>query len=547
MLLSSIVPASLCVDRVVISGQGIEMYVTSRSTFAACPSCGAVSGRVHSRYTRTLHDLPISDQTARLIVTVRRFRCDNRTCPRRTFAEPLEEIAPAHARRTRRRTDALRSLGLIAGGEAGSRLSAELKLTTSPDTLLRILVQTPLPVPVTPRVLGLDDWALARGRRYGTLLVDLERHQRVDLLPDRSAETLAAWLRCHPGIEVISRDRSPEYARGAREGAPDAHQVADRWHLLKSLRETLEHVLNRLHAQLRSLPALASTPDRPPPLRPRRLRPPSAPERARQQASRQRRQDDYQAVHHLLRQGVPQRTIARQLGLSRTKVRRFAQASCFPERGEQRPRPSRLDPYLTFLQQRWAEGCTNASQLWRELRACGYSGCRQQVARWAQAQRTQPAPTTPNWRRSPPLRPAAPDRSPSLSTVPAPRQLAWLLLKRGDELDAKEQALLSRLQQLPALRQSYTLAQRFLTIVRQRLADELDGWLAACLASDLPDFQTFAASLQRDLPAVRNALSMEWSNGQLEGQVNRLKVLKRQMYGRASFSLLRLRVLANSP
>jgi transposase len=209
---------------------------------------------MHSYYRREPRDVPISDQAVQLHLHVRRFRCLVPPCPQRTFAERLPEVVPVAARRTRRLTSALQTLAFATGGEAGARLSHRLHMPVSPDTLLRIMRRAPCPVIPTPRVLGVDDFALRKGCRYGTLLVDLERRRRIDLLPDRTPSTLRDWLVPRPAIEVIARDRSTEYARGATEGAPQARQVADRWHLLHNLREALERMLYRRHAQLERLP-----------------------------------------------------------------------------------------------------------------------------------------------------------------------------------------------------------------------------------------------------------------------------------------------------
>jgi transposase len=520
---------------------------------ASCPTCQQPSLRVHSRYCRTPRDLPVSEHPIGLLLHVRRLFCDNPACPRRTFAERLPNLLPVRAQRTIRLTHTLQIVANALGGKAGARLATKLRMGMSHDTLLRLIRQSTTVVPVTPRVLGVDDFALQKGRIYGTLLVDLEQHQPIDLLPDRTADTFAAWLRDHPGVEVIARDRSTEYARGATDGAPNALQVADRWHVLKNHREALERMLGRLHAELTHLPELpgvggSPTPATPPLLRALRL--PSLREQAIRQAARDRRVARYHQVQTLHQQGVPLLQIASRLRMSRATVRKFAAAAVFPERAEKRRQSSMLDPYVPYLQQRWQDGCTNASQLWREIREQGYPGVRKQVARWVHQHRSEPAPTGPKkYRHSSEARGQTAEESATTAagaTAPAlaaPRRLVWLLLRRSAEFDAEESATFSRIQQHAEVARAIELAREFQAMVRQRRPELLDEWLAACLESGILELQSFATGLQHEYASIRAALSEPWSTGQVEGQITRVKLAKRQMYGRAKFDLLKQQVL----
>ena len=473
----------------------------------SCPTCQQPSLRVHSRYCRTPRDLPVSEHIVRLLLHVRRFFCDNEACTRRTFAERLPNLLPFRAQRTRRLTRTVQNVAAALGGKAGARLASKLRMGMSHDTLLRIIRQTEPVAPVTPRVLGVDDFALKKGRVYGTLLVDLEHHQPIDLLPDRTADTFATWLRDHSGVEVIARDRSTEYARGATDGAPTALQVADRWHILKNLSYALERMLGRLHADLAQLPQPTIDDSAPtaPPRSVRPLRLPSLGEQAARQAARERREARYQQIQALYQQGVPMLQIATQLGMGRATVRKFVAAAAFPERAVQRRQSSILDPYVPYLQQRWAEGCTNASQLWREIQARGYSGVRKQVARWAHHQRSEPAPTGPKKYRGNSKGglhrtkdKANTNGAATHAALVAPRQLVWLLLRNPSQLDGEEAATFERIQQHPDVAHAQALAQEFQAMVRQRRAEALDGWLEASRESGIPELQSFATGLQHD-------------------------------------------------
>lgn len=541
-----VVPSALfdlpgcALDEVRLTISAIVLVAHTTLVEANCPSCAQPSGRIHSHYHRTPRDLPFSTKPVRLLLQVQRFFCDQPTCPRRTFAERLPDFLPRKAQRTARFTAAVQAVAFANSGEATARVGRTLQLPLSPDTALRTLHQAPALNPPTPRVLGLDDFAFRKAHTYGTVLVDLERHQPVELLPDRTAATLATWLEAHPGVEVIARDRSTEYARGAKDGAPAAVQVADRWHLLQNIREALERELTALRSRLARL----ELPSECPTVAARgRLKPVSATERARQQQSREERLARYERVKQLATAGVTQREIARLVGLSRGTVIDYLRAPEFPERTASQVLPSRLDPYLPFLQQRWAEGCTNSSQLWREVVARGYRGGRIQVARWAQQQRTTPAPTTPKQYRDKQSPVAPVQRAKPTRELPPLRQLAWVMVKQPAHLSDDEQHLLTRFQEDTSFARAYKLGQRFVGLVWERNEAGFAGWLQDAKASELPALRAFAEKLSEDAGAVQAALREPWSTGQVEGQNTRLKCIKRQMYGRASFELLRRRVL----
>lgn len=517
-------------DQVALDGDVIVIAVQANAPSSSCPLCGQPSDRIHSRYTRTLADLPWHGKSVRLELRVRRFFCLASQCARRIFAERLPKVAKAYARTTDRLHEAHRLIALALGGEAGSRLATSLAMATSADTLLRRIENLPRLPSASIRVLGVDDWAWRRGHRYGTILCDLERHRPVDLLRERSAQALRDWLKHHPEIRIISRDRADDYIKGASDGAPQAVQVADRWHLLRNLREMLTRILDRHHATVRQ--AARSMADKPAPT------PPSVPPRtrsrrnqARSESRRARRLQRFEEVKRLHGQGIRQRTIAKQLGMHRSTVRRFIRALSFPERA---PRQGyrRADPSEPYLKRRWAEGCRNAALLARELRAQGIKrsdfSVRRQVASWRERLSSDSAVAAPR----------------SIN-YPSSRRVACLLLKKDDALEADEQVFLQNLQQQSSeLQVTAELARDFSRMVRQRQHRAWNHWLTrACAPGAAKELRTFAEGLQKDAAAVKAALKLKWSNGQVEGQVNRLKMLKRQMYGRAGFDLLRQRVL----
>jgi transposase len=519
--------------------QQMRLTVCSIQDESVCPLCQHKSERVHSHYHRTLADLPCANLQVTLDVQVRRFFCSNPACPRRIFTERLPDIVVPWARRTKRLADAQTQMGLLTGGSVGEQLSLTLRIPSGDDVLVRLVRRTGPPATPTPRVLGVDDWAIRKGHTYGTVLVDLETQQVVDLLPDRESETLAAWLKDHPGVEIISRDRAGAYAEGATKGAPQAQQVADRWHLLKNLGEALLKVLEGHARALKQLSKTDPQPKIPPSVT---VLPPSPPTTTSQktegQQPRARRYARYEEVHRLLRQGMSLKAIAAQMGLDRKTVRKYIAAETFPER-QPRIRFSILNPYKAYLIQRWQEGGCNVRQLFREIQQQGYPGGLGVVSQFMAELRRQNG--------LPPYTRMFTDKGQPLSLPPdplTPRKATWLVLSRPETLQAEDLQLIDRMRAVHSeVELAIDLAQSFATLVRQHREEPFDPWLERAKASPLPSFRSFAAGIRHDYAAVRAALSLPWSNGQVEGQVNRLKFLKRQMYGRAKFDLLRIRVL----
>lgn len=538
-------PESLRIETVEFDSEQTTMLLTVSCTTpsACCPLCQQASTSIHSHYTRTLTDLPCLGWQTRLIIQVRRFFCHNPLCRQRIFTERLPNITTPWSRRTQRLAHVQEQLALAVGGIASERLAHLLQLPTSLDTFLRLIRRRPTTEHPTPHVLGVDDWAIRKGHQYGTLLVDLETHEPVDVLPDRTTESLRTWLETHPGVAIISRDRAGNYAEGARLGAPHALQVADRWHILKNLGEALTKILDNHRRQLQQLPALPlpATPLTPSltldEIEQETKLTPS--QQARQAARRQQRLERFEAVQDLFQQGWSLSAIAAYLGLDRKTVRKYAHADTFPERQPRSPQASLLDPYKSYVWQRWHAGCRNAAQLLREIREQGYRGgntvLRQFIAHMRKALHLPP--------RTRMIRPAQ-TLSENSERPMTPRRATWLILQAPDQITDTIQDQIDHMRTMhPNVDSAISLTQDFANMLRTRTVSHLDTWLEAATDSGLPPLRSFANGIRRDYDAVRAGLELEWSTGQVEGQINRLKFIKRQMYGRANFDLLRLRVL----
>lgn len=536
------------VERVQRSGVcGLTISARSRRDAARCPDCRHRSTAVHGYYQRRPADLPLLGFRVRLELRVRRFSCTTTYCRRRTFGEQLPTLVAPRAQRTRRPVRAQSRIGVALGGETGARLARHLGMPTSAATILRLVRRTPLPRAPLAAVIGVDDWAMRKRQRYGTIIVDLERRCALDLLPDRTADTLSLWLRDRPGITLVARDRSPEYARGIAAGAPDAVQTADRWHLLFNVRQMVDRWAAGAHGRLRGLPSLATTEARAVRAEPF---PRTRSDLLLAHDSRARRMAAYDDVRRRYLVGETLLAIARATGLARSSVRKYAYAKSFPERAARAPGPRMIDPYLPYLEARLAEGCENAAELWREIAKRGYAGTKKQVNRWLQERRTTPASRTPSrWRKA--SMTYSSGRAPG--TVPSPKQLAWLITKQPDMLTSDEAAAIAALQQDPEAARVCELVRRFVNLIRscslqgdQRWTDPIgtfDRWIADATACGIRAVETFAKGLAQDGNAVRAALTMPWSNRQAEGQITKLKLLKRSMYGRAKLDLLRQRLL----
>ena len=523
----------------------ITLRVQSTQTRAPCPLCATPARRIHSDYGRTLADLPWAQYRVCLQLRVRKWFCGNRRCRRRIFTERLPTVAAPWARRTLRHAQRLIALGMALGGKAGEQLGHAWDVVVSRNTLLHMLRQQPTPSFPTPTVLGVDDFAFRKRHTDGTILVDLERRHPVALLPDRTAETVAQWLRAHPGVQIIARDRSTAYADGARQGAPAAIQVADRFHLFQNLREALDQVFSTHSQALDAVNALVHQQPVPlpngalaVPVPPHAISLPVQQRAAERQARRQALHQQVWALHH---QGWTAPAIAQHVGLGLRTVQRDLRSTTFA--GRQRRSDlgdSVLNPYKPYLLERWNAGCSNAMRLFRDLRQRGYAGGYGVVAAYARRLR-QAQGLPPGHRRARQPLPAVAE--PACQPL-TPRRATGLVLRRETQRTEAEAQQLTQLQaQSPAVAEAIDLAQDFAALVRQRQPAQLDPWLKRATTSAADAVRRFATGLYEDYEAVKAGVTLPWSSGPVEGHINRLKMLKRQMFGRARLDLLSHRFL----
>jgi transposase len=524
--------ADLQVDRIENLENAVLITARSRASGATCHRCGWSSARVNSRYRRQLHDLAAGGRPVMIDLEVRRFFCGNPGCELRTFTEQVPAVTQRHQHRTPLQRSLLEAVALALAGRAGARLAGTLGIAVSRTTLIRLIRALPDPPIGQVTVLGVDDFAKRRGHSYATILIDMDTHRPIDVLDDRQAGTLSQWLKDHPGVQVICRDRAGAYAEGSRDGAPDAIQVADRFHLWQNLCTAVAKTVVSCRADL---PEPAPQPGDPEPAGPGSdLQCDTTGPAARQQAGNgrlaTRSRERHAAIHDLLAQGQNYTQISQMLGLTRHTVRKFARAATADQviTGPS-PRSSRLDRFAPYLQQRWNQGCTDAAQLFTEIQAQGYSGSKRSARRYLQ-----------------PLRAAL-----TTAVLPPPpptvREVTRWITSHPDHLTDDQSTRLSQLKgRSPQLDATARHVTAFAELMTGRHGEHLPGWIDAVDLDDLPCLHSFTRGIRSDYTAVTNGLTLAHSSGAVEGNICRIKALKRQMFGRANLDLLRKRILLST-
>jgi transposase len=548
-------PQGLLIDQVEQTASSLTVTVVSTRTEAVCPGCGQASEQVHSRYQRTVHDVPSGGRQVVLRLCVRKFFCRDQSCQRKVFAERLPDLVRPWARVSNRLLESLKAIGLSASAQVSERLTPRLGMPVKAPTLLCYLRTIPDPPRTNVISLGMDDFALRRGDKYGTILINAQTGRPLDLLADRTTEAVSPWLASHPEIQVVSRDRANGFAEAVSQVLPHATQVADRYHLIHNLRDHLQQFLDRKRTCLPFVEDTAvggkegspagkepSPSDHPQAELSTDLSNLLSAER-KKVISRNKRLSRYEEVMALHREGQSQRAIARHLHLSRNTVQRYICSPGFPERaqgtGVRSTRTSKLDPYLPFLRDQWNAGLHNCARLFRLVKKRGYTGCesllRMRLSEWRAELPKQRWPGNP-----PNPRLFQQSRQRRLSS----RAASFLMILPPEKLTAKQKHQLEHLCQASSdLFIVYHLSQEFVTLLKKRQGEVLADWLKCAKACRVAELGRFANGIYRDYAAVYAACSRPESNGITEGHVNRLKFLKRQMFGRAHLDLLRVKVL----
>lgn len=459
-------------------------------------------------------DAPMAGRLVRILLRVRRFFCDNPVCRSKTFVEQVDGLTRRWSRMSVGLRRMLTAIGLALAGRAGARLATKLGMPTGRDRLLRLVRALPDPPVSAITVLGVDDFAIRRGHNYGTVLIDCETRKVVDVLVGRDAEPVTAWLQGHAKPAVICRDRASAYAEAARTAAPESLQVADRFHLWQNLAAAVEKCVAR-HKSCLSEHVETTLAE---PIEAEAAEPTGA--------MADRRRAHHALVHELLAQGAGFRQVARHLGWSHRTVSKYAHAATWQELVVgQKPRPSLVDPFKHYLARRIGEGCLKASLLYREITAQGFKGSYAIVRKFVEQYRSRPDLT-------------------SAPRPPSVRQVTGWICRHPDNLVSRDAEQLGKiLGRCPELASAVELVRSFAEMMTHLHGERLAAWITVAVQAALPGISRFAAGLNADIAAVTAGLSLPFSSGPVEGNVNRIKMIKRQMYGRAGFDLLRKRVL----
>ncbi|MEZ2223528.1 ISL3 family transposase [Rhizobium sp. RCC_161_2] len=508
---SALVPRGFVIDETASADDPIILAVRSADMFSSCPGCGTRSERIHSRYHRCLTDLPIAGKSLRLVIAARRFYCDAVLCGRRIFTERFEtDVLAPWARRTARLDHIVHHLGLALGSRPAAAFARRLMVPVSNDTLLRVVRRRGTPHFVPPPMIGIDDWAWRRNQRYGAIICDLERRKTIALLPDREPATAQAWLSDQQQINIVARDRSGAYVLAAAKALPEATQVADRWHLMENASRAFLDAIRKSMRQIRT--AIGSATINPDLL--------TAAERIQYQGYLHREETN-SAILDLAKSGVAIKEIVRRTGHSRGLVRRVL-------RGQRsdvlRVRENSLEVYLPWLDAQWSAGHRNGTQLWRELTRQGFRGCLRVVTEWATRRRM-----------------AEKMDCGALSRTPSARAVARLMTIGRDDLSKSQTVTVAAIEGgVPQLVEAREVVAAFQAMIRKKSLADLEPWLERARSSLVA---AFANGVAKDRAAVSAAISSPWSNGQTEGQITKLKLVKRQMYGRGKIDLLQARVI----
>lgn len=527
----------ISISKIEVNQTTIHIFAAHVGNRARCPACKTYSYSVHDRYIRRITDLPVFQYHTIINLSVRKFKCMNEKCHRRVYVEQNEHISP-HARRTSRVNRLLSEIAIELAAGAGSRLSENIKVRVSRSTLTRLAHSQPIPIMKSVKALGIDDWAFRKGVNYGTILVDMQTSKPIDLLPTRNGADLNKWLQDHPDIEIITRDRASSYSAAIDSACPNAIQVADRFHLLKNLSDAMDTYFKSITPQINALFKKGTW------VIPESVITQVQINKSKKMSAPTEKADSrlhiFDKVKELQAQGLGSKRISRELGIGRNTVRSyFLQDILTPK---VHPKRTNIESFTNYIMSRISKEEVSVGSLIEDIRKMGYWGGNTQAYQHISFLKGTIQTTKMNQSN---VQQKGIIFIKMLSTRKLARYIGYDMKKIEDTKERKYFQLI--LKMLPKLRLVRNLVRKFKRILKTGAGD-ISRWILDVKESTqkLPGLLTFARGMERDIEAVKNGIKLKWSNGPVEGHVNRIKCIKRQMYGRASFELLRRKVLLSN-
>jgi transposase len=498
----------------------VLIYVKSKQLGSNCPLCNELSSRVHSYYARRIMDLPMVGCQTLLILNTRKFYCLNTNCIRKVFAERFSEHIINRKTVTKRLNEKFLKIASLMGGNGGVRICQLMNIPVSSSTLIRLIHQQPLEQSTVPKVLGIDDWAFKKGTRYGTIIVDLEKRKIIDLLPDREALSVEKWLKEHPGVEIVSRDRYSNFANGVKNASPSIKHVADRWHLLKNLGDAMQKALDRNVVSLKVARQQKNIKTH------KEIEPQPVEENEINENGVIGKK--FSQVKQMLLEGHSIKKIARDTGVTRITIRKWKSYDVLPPKRS--PKMTNMHLYDETVRKMLAENPTlETKDVLQKITEMGYKGSRsvgyENISKLRGRKMTNTACSLP-----------------SLFWVPPKSSNLFYIDKR--RLSTEEKTFVNTIcTESKEIKKAAKLIRKFKSMLKKKDSTLLKPWIENAISSNIKEIKGFAKGLLSDIEAIENGVKLPWSNGPVEGLVNKLKIIKRQMYGKASFELLRKRLV----
>ena len=522
---------------------GLIIFASSKTKGAPCPECGMLNYSVHDYYYRSVTDLPIFQKSTNIQMKTRKFRCKNSSCNRKVFSEQNSHVV-RYSRRTDRVSKLLNRLSIELTGKQGSQLTALLLMSVSASTLTRIALRQPLPEIKQPRVLGVDDWAYRKGVSYGTILIDMETSRPIDILPSREKKELENWLTKYPDVEIVTRDRASSYSSAINEVCPNSIQIADRFHLLMNLSDALDRYFKSISQIIKKTITEKTNEILNDRINNDKIIGTKTPEilivndpQQINDVSFNQRLCIFKKVKELQSQGFSARKISRDLGISRSTVGSyFLQDALSPKKNS---KSTNIELFTSHILARLNEDGYQVKNIIDEITQLGYSGSQSQAYENINKLKEQNGINTPDFAQIQRI------RIPFVKPLHS-RKLAKYIDRCTDHIEDQDERtyMATLLDGIPEVRIVQKLVQIFKTMLN-RGCGNIRRWIDFIKESKykLSGLRNFANGLMRDIEAVENGINMHWSNGGVEGHVNRVKSKKRQMYGRAGFELLKRKVI----